>query len=89
MEVVGHDHEFVEQELSLTSIMEQDVYEQIGGGIGLEDGVSLGGDGGDEERSIHEEQGSVCVGETLCWWSRGNCSVLKWVSRSLWKDVVD
>jgi hypothetical protein len=49
MNVIGHDHEFVEQKAALLAILLHDVNQQRGHAVRLKNGLSSIGDGSDKK----------------------------------------
>ncbi len=52
MDVVGHDHEFVEKEFLLIAIIRQGVDQESRGCVTAKDRKALSGDGSDEEDAV-------------------------------------
>jgi len=52
MDMIGHDDEFVEKEFVFVSIMHERFHQEIGCCVPSEDGLTVSGDGGDEEDTV-------------------------------------
>jgi len=53
VEVIGHDHEIVQEIVVLGAVMENGVDEESGGGFASKESLALMGDRCDEEGAIH------------------------------------
>jgi hypothetical protein len=53
VEVIGHDHEVVQEIFVLGAVMKHGVDEKSGGGFASKESLALMGDGSDEEGTIH------------------------------------
>ena len=53
MEMIGHDHEIVEQVFLLSAIMKKNFDKQVGGDISREYGFTLGSHRCDEKCAVH------------------------------------
>ena len=52
MDVIGHDHEFVEKEFPLIAIMRESFDQEMGRCLASEDWLAMGGDGRNEEDAV-------------------------------------
>jgi|HubBroStandDraft_4_1064222.scaffolds.fasta_scaffold168278_3 hypothetical protein len=69
MDVIGHDHEFVQQIFSLVAIVSEGFDQEIGRGFAPEDRLAVSRDAGDEEDAVEGpfeivvKTGEFCLGE--------------------------